>query len=137
MIPRPPRSTQSRSSAASDVYKRQKLPSWWSPFNPLCEQCKRISAAHIVEHMAARNSVKYICQCGAEGVADYSIGQGKLAWRIHWPARWKILGVTIEPFGKDHAVSGGSYDTGQRISCLLYTSDAADDLLCVDLGGRR
>src|SRR5450756_1605697 len=25
----------------------------------------------------------------------------------------------------------------QEISCLLYTSDAADDLLCVDLGGRR
>src|SRR5450756_2481445 len=23
------------------------------------------------------------------------------------------------------------------IECLLYTSDAADDLLCVDLGGRR
>ena len=23
------------------------------------------------------------------------------------------------------------------MSCLLYTSDAADDLLCVDLGGRR
>eukprot|EP00657_Telonema_sp_P-1_P005524 TRINITY_DN2294_c0_g1_i1.p1 TRINITY_DN2294_c0_g1~~TRINITY_DN2294_c0_g1_i1.p1 ORF type:complete len:127 (-),score=31.42 TRINITY_DN2294_c0_g1_i1:19-399(-) len=23
------------------------------------------------------------------------------------------------------------------INCLLYTSDAADDLLCVDLGGRR
>ena len=23
------------------------------------------------------------------------------------------------------------------ISCLLYTSDAADDLLCVDLGDRR
>ena len=27
---------------------------------------------------------------------------------------------------------------GKRIGiCLLYTSDAADDLLCVDLGGRR
>src|SRR5450756_3163766 len=25
----------------------------------------------------------------------------------------------------------------QRFTCLLYTSDAADDLLCVDLGGRR
>ena len=25
----------------------------------------------------------------------------------------------------------------QYSSCLLYTSDAADDLLCVDLGGRR
>src|SRR5659263_350634 len=23
------------------------------------------------------------------------------------------------------------------MTCLLYTSDAADDLLCVDLGGRR
>src|SRR5450756_5347 len=23
------------------------------------------------------------------------------------------------------------------MGCLLYTSDAADDLLCVDLGGRR
>src|SRR5665809_152353 len=27
--------------------------------------------------------------------------------------------------------------TWRRPSCLLYTSDAADDLLCVDLGGRR
>src|SRR5450756_3016317 len=27
--------------------------------------------------------------------------------------------------------------TGSYQSCLLYTSDAADDLLCVDLGGRR
>ena len=25
----------------------------------------------------------------------------------------------------------------QFLHCLLYTSDAADDLLCVDLGGRR
>ena len=26
---------------------------------------------------------------------------------------------------------------GTRYTCLLYTSDAADDLPCVDLGGRR
>ena len=26
---------------------------------------------------------------------------------------------------------------GDIKGCLLYTSDAADDLLCVDLGGRR
>ena len=25
----------------------------------------------------------------------------------------------------------------ESMVCLLYTSDAADDLLCVDLGGRR
>src|SRR5450756_3120309 len=28
-------------------------------------------------------------------------------------------------------------NTMQLYACLLYTSDAADDLLCVDLGGRR
>ncbi len=26
---------------------------------------------------------------------------------------------------------------GLAVTCLLYTSDAADELLCVDLGGRR
>ena len=29
------------------------------------------------------------------------------------------------------------YAQDQLSDCLLYTSDAADDLLCVDLGGRR
>ena len=99
---------------------KRKLPAGWSPYNPLCERCRRISAAQIIEHVPARTAVRYRCDCGAEGVADYSMGQGKLAWRVDWPARWNILGVTIEPFGKDHAVAGGSYDTGQRISREVY-----------------
>ena len=32
-----------------------------------------------------------------------------------------------------HPTATGAHHRG----CLLYTSDAADDLLCVDLGGRR
>src|SRR5450756_108415 len=32
---------------------------------------------------------------------------------------------------------GASLQAGVLKGCLLYTSDAADDLLCVDLGGRR
>ena len=32
---------------------------------------------------------------------------------------------------------GDLFLLGMPIICLLYTSDAADDLLCVDLGGRR
>jgi lysyl-tRNA synthetase class 1 len=35
---------------------------------------------------------------------------------VDWPARWRILRVTYEPFGKDHASRGGSYVTGKRIS---------------------
>ena len=45
---------------------------------------------------------------------------------------------------EDVIITGEATDTGAREgtkaymrSCLLYTSDAADDLLCVDLGGRR
>ena len=34
--------------------------------------------------------------------------------------------------GPDH-----SFDPNDAVPCLLYTCDAADDLLCVDLGGRR
>ena len=30
-----------------------------------------------------------------------------------------------------------SLPTTLRVHCLLYTSDAADDMQCVDLGGRR
>ncbi len=36
--------------------------------------------------------------------------------------------VGIEKFSDKHCKTG---------TCLLYTSDAADDLLCVDLGVRR
>ena len=32
---------------------------------------------------------------------------------------------------------GAPHGPGLHLGCLLYTSDAADDLLCVDLGGRR
>ena len=38
----------------------------------------------------------------------------------------------------DSATGGQeALSTTQFKDCLLYTSDAADDLLCVDLGGRR
>src|SRR5680860_1835782 len=33
--------------------------------------------------------------------------------------------------------TGNLFRMVRHIPCLLYTSDAADDLLCVDLGGRR
>src|SRR5450756_2261102 len=39
------------------------------------------------------------------------------------------------PHGADRLV--GRALPSPFMACLLYTSDAADDLLCVDLGGRR
>ena len=34
-------------------------------------------------------------------------------------------------------LNGKTSNNSVLANCLLYTSDAADDLLCVDLGGRR
>lgn len=86
----------------------------WSPFNPLCPQCGRIDRAKTTGFDARAETIDYTCACGAAGTLPMA-GGGKLTWRVDWPARWKMLGVTVEPFGKDHATRGGSYDTGVRI----------------------
>lgn len=53
---------------------------------------------------------------GKEGTSDISKGEGKLPWRLDWPAKWGFNEITCEPFGKDHGASGGSYDTGKEIA---------------------
>eukprot|EP00657_Telonema_sp_P-1_P000836 TRINITY_DN1165_c0_g1_i1.p1 TRINITY_DN1165_c0_g1~~TRINITY_DN1165_c0_g1_i1.p1 ORF type:complete len:166 (-),score=10.71 TRINITY_DN1165_c0_g1_i1:29-526(-) len=45
----------------------------------------------------------------------------------------------IQLYYADALKANGKFEdaTAEYENCLLYTSDAADDLLCVDLGGRR
>lgn len=86
----------------------------WSPFNPICNECGKINTTTVTGFNPEAETVEYSCSCGDSGTVSM-IGGGKLTWRVDWPARWKILGVTVEPFGKDHASRGGSYDTGKRI----------------------
>ncbi|HUC43923.1 MAG TPA: lysine--tRNA ligase [Candidatus Sulfotelmatobacter sp.] len=91
----------------------------WSPYNPLCPQCGRITDARVTGWSAERQTVSFACTCAAAGEVPMA-GGGKLTWRVDWPARWSVLGVTVEPFGKDHATRGGSYDTGVRISREVF-----------------
>ncbi|HEY7491942.1 MAG TPA: lysine--tRNA ligase, partial [Candidatus Tectomicrobia bacterium] len=86
----------------------------WSPYNPLCTACGRLTGTRVSGFDVAAKTVSYGCTCGHQATAPVSQA-GKLTWRVDWPARWHALGVTIEPFGKDHASRGGSYDTGKRI----------------------
>jgi lysyl-tRNA synthetase class 1 len=51
--------------------------------------------------------------CEHEGASD--VKDGKLTWRVEWAARWEKLGVTCEPFGKEHSAAGGSYDTSKAV----------------------
>ncbi len=95
------------------------VPENWSPFQVICESCGRTNTSKVIGFDPESETVEYECECGSKGVVSMR-GGGKLVWRVDWPARWPIFKVTIEPFGKDHATAGGSYDTGKRISEEVY-----------------
>ena len=125
-------------------YRDKPLPEGWLPFDAICGNCGRIATTKVISWHGDR--VKYRCEgcdyvagCGHEGEADYTRGEGKLTWRVEWPARWKLLDVTCEPFGKDHAVAGGSYDTGKLIAKKIFECDAPYPVPYewVSLKGRR
>jgi lysyl-tRNA synthetase class 1 len=42
---------------------------------------------------------------------------------LDWPARWWKLKVDVEPFGREHASAGGSYDTGVQIMKDVYKAE--------------
>jgi lysyl-tRNA synthetase class 1 len=97
----------------------RQLPKEWLPYNVKCASCGRFSTTH--PSLYEYPFVEYTCDCGHVGEADIRIGgQGKLPWRVDWPARWRMLGVTFEPCGKDHATVGGARETGAKISEDVY-----------------
>src|SRR5919107_1710605 len=100
------------------VTNRQ-MPENWSPYLPRAESGK-LTGNLVISHLPERTSVLYTDEDGREGNADYSRGQGKLGWRVELAARWKALGVTFEPFGKDHTSRGGSTDTADRMSREVF-----------------
>lgn len=107
------------------VSKRE-LPEGWQPFEPLDETTGKIRGAKIVSTDIEGHKIEYEAQDGTKKWADYSKGQGKLPWRVDWPARWALLGVDFEPFGKEHAAAGGSYDVGKEIVKKIYGCEAPE-----------
>jgi lysyl-tRNA synthetase class 1 len=91
---------------------RNPYPRGWIPFEPLCNACRRIGAARAIE--VRGEEIFYECECGDRGSSPLEMG--KLNWRLEWPALWKVLGVDVEPFGKDHAAPGGSRDSCRVIA---------------------
>jgi len=99
----------------------------WIPFQAICNKCGKIGTTKATSYQDGKFTYeciggiadrKEIPGCGCKGECD--IKSGKLQWRVEWAARWKILGITCEPFGKDHAAAGGSYDTCKRISSEVF-----------------
>jgi len=61
---------------------------------------------------------------GQERSTKYDDGSVKLDWRLDWPARWWLMKVGVEPFGRDHASAGGSFDTGRQLMQDVYDAPA-------------
>lgn len=106
---------------------KSKKPVGWMPFDPVCDACGRIATTDATG--LEGDKVLYRCGggvagkkqmagCGNDGAT--SIRNGKLTWRVEWAARWQILAVTCEPFGKEHSAAGGSYDTSKVISKDIF-----------------
>src|SRR5450756_537116 len=156
MIRRPPRSTQSRSSAASDVYKRHEPrvphpaadPARLDPSNNGVIPMKRRSSIAIAAFAAT--AALTLTACGG-GDSDGGGGDGATTLTLlSWEGEATMTPV-VEAFEAENPditlevsysppVAEYIQTLQTRVlsgTCLLYTSDAADDLLCVDLGGRR
>jgi lysyl-tRNA synthetase class 1 len=53
----------------------------WSPFDPLCTACGRITATTVTGYSERDQTVDYRCECGSSGRLPMA-GAGKLTWRV-------------------------------------------------------
>ena len=97
----------------------RRMPEHWSPYLPR-DTSGRLTGHRVLEHVPEEHRVVYEDEDGFEAAADYSKGEGKLGWRVELAARWKALGVSFEPFGKDHTSRGGSTDTADRMAREVF-----------------
>jgi lysyl-tRNA synthetase class 1 len=107
------KNTEKIKNIIQQISKRE-LPKNWIPFNVKCINCGKITSTKPI--LYEYPNIEYKCDCGYEDSADIREGGvGKLPWRIDWPARWEMLGITFEPFGKDLGTVGGARQTGEII----------------------
>jgi lysyl-tRNA synthetase class 1 len=99
---------------------------WW-PIQVLCERCGRIGTTQViawtgdeVEYHCAPDKVTWAQGCGHRGRRSPFGGGAKLLYRVEWPAKWAILGVTVEGAGKDHMTRGGTHDVARAISTRVF-----------------
>jgi lysyl-tRNA synthetase class 1 len=101
----------------------------WFPASIVCPNCGRLQSGvkggiepnRVTEYDPNTDEVSFACPgCGHAATLALSDVRIKLTWRVDWPAKWHLFKVTCEPAGKDHAVKGGSYDTGLEVSRRVF-----------------
>ncbi|MBA2267765.1 MAG: lysine--tRNA ligase [Nitrosopumilus sp.] len=82
------------------------------PYFPICENCNRLYVANSIEYLENERAVTYSCTgntigkkliqgCGHTGQVKIDSGNGKLAWKVEFAARWQAFDIKFEAFGKD------------------------------------
>ncbi len=99
----------------------------WYPFSVICQSCGRVGTTRVydwdgktVAYKCEPHMVKWAMGCDYEGRISPFGGNGKLPWKVDWPAHWMVLGVTIEGAGKDHSVAGSSRDVAREICKRVF-----------------
>lgn len=96
----------------------RKLGEEWSPVQ--VNEDGYLKKRPFVKIDKSAKTITYKDKDDAEQTIAYDNGDVKLDWRLDWPGRWWQLGVDVEPFGRDHATKGGSYDTGAGLAEQVY-----------------
>lgn len=103
--------------AIIDVSGRQ-LDEYWTPVQIM--ENGRLKNRRYIGIDTKAKTITYQNADDEQKTTSYATGLVKIDWRLDWPGRWWLLGVTVEPFGRDHATKGGSYDTGKEIAKAVY-----------------
>ncbi len=109
-----------------DIFKRvanRDLSDDWMPIQILSDN-KSFNEWRYKAIDTSKKTIAYIDKNGQEGEVSYQDGRVKLNWRLDWPARWALWNVDVEPYGKEHATKGGSYDTGAEFVKTVFKAKA-------------
>ncbi len=100
----------------------RKLDDQWSPIQ--VNEDGYLKKRAFVGIDKAKKTIDYLDKDRVQQTISYAKGDVKLDWRLDWPARWWLMSVDIEPFGRDHATKGGSYDTGVALMKDVFNASA-------------
>ena len=96
----------------------------WSPFFPICPNCKSVYATRVTEYHPDRQTLEFVCDietesykgCGEGGEISVLGGNVKMGWKVDWALRWFSYDVDYEMYGKDLI---DSFQTSSRIVRIM------------------
>jgi lysyl-tRNA synthetase, class I len=82
------------------------------PYFPICQNCHRLYVAKAEKYFPEEMKVAYSCMdtrignetikgCRYVGESNINNGNGKLAWKVEFAARWQAFDIRFEAYGKD------------------------------------